>query len=427
MISRVDALLTWFRIGILSFGGPAGQIALMHKVLVEEKHWVDEKRFMHALNYCMVLPGPEAMQLATYIGWLLHKTWGGVVAGLLFVLPGFFVMLGLSTVYVLWHQVPVIDAIFYGVKCAVLVIVVEALFRIGRRSLHNWGLRALAALSFICIFGFNISFPLVIIGAAVIGVAGHRFAAQVFAAAKKDIKTDDRKSTVDAMAEAGLLAHTAPDLKRAALITAAWLAIWLIPVAACIMATGMDSTLSQIGIFFSKMAVVTFGGAYAVLTYVAQVAVTDFKWLTTEDMMNGLGLAETTPGPLILVLEYVGFLAAHKQGGLLYGFLGAVMAVWVTFAPCFLWIFAGAPYVEKIRSNAVVAAALSAITAAVTGVILNLAVWFGMHVVVDKSGQPDLYALGIAAVATAMTFWLKRNMLETLGVCAVLGMAVKLL
>lgn len=426
MISRIDAVSAWFRIGILSFGGPAGQIALMHKILVEEKHWVDEKRFMHALNYCMLLPGPEAMQLATYIGWLLHKTWGGVVAGLLFVLPGFFVILGLSTVYVLWHQVPLVDAIFYGVKCAVLVIVVEALLRIGKRSLHNWGLRVLALLSFICIFGFNTLFPLVIIGAALIGLAGHKFAPAIFAPLKKDEKKDDRKSTVDAMAEAGLLAHTAPDLKRTVLTTAAWLAIWLLPVAGCIMVTGMESTLSQIGVFFSKMAVVTFGGAYAVLTYVAQEAVQNFKWLTTADMMNGLGLAETTPGPLILVLEYVGFLAAHKEGGLLGGVAGAVMAVWVTFAPCFLWIFAGAPYVEKIRGNAAVAAALSAITAAVVGVILNLAVWFGMHVVVDK-GSIDFKAVGIAAIAAAMTFWLKRNMLETLGICALLGVVIKLL
>ncbi len=424
MISRAHAVSTWFRIGILSFGGTAGHIALMHKILVEEKHWIDEKRFLHALNYCMLLPGPEAMQLATYIGWLLHRTWGGVVAGLLFVLPGFFAVLGLSAVYALWHEIPFVASIFFSVKCAVLVIVVEALLRIGKRSLHNHGLRAVSAASFLCLFALNVPFPLVITGAAAIGLACHKLFPAVFAAAKKEETKDDRKSAVDAMAEASLLAHTAPDAKRTALTVAIWLAIWLLPVAGVIMLTGAGSTLSQIGIFFSKMAVVTFGGAYAVLAYVAQVAVQDFNWLTTADMMNGLGLAEIKPGPVVLVLEYVGFLAAYKEGGLLGGVAGAVMAVWVTFAPCFLWIFAGAPYAERLERNAALAAALSAITAAVTGVILNLAVWFGMHVMVDK-GAIDFKALGIAAIAAAMTFWLKRNMLETLGVCAVLGVLIK--
>lgn len=420
MISRADAVSTWFRIGILSFGGPAGQIALMHKILVEEKHWVDEKRFMHALNYCMLLPGPEAMQLATYIGWLLHRTWGGVVAGLLFVLPGFFVMLALSAVYVLWHQVPLVTAIFFGVKCAVLVIVIEALIRIGRRSLHNAALGALAALSFVAIFFLQVPFPLVIVAAALAGLLGNRFAPELFAAKEKEIKDDREKSVVDKMAEAGLLGHTLPDKRRDALTVIAWLAIWLLPVAG-LMAWNAESIFAEMAVFFSKMAIVTFGGAYAVLTYVAQEAVQNFKWLTQDDMMSGLGLAETTPGPLILVLEYTGFLAAYKQGGMLWGIGGAVVATWVTFAPCFLWIFAGAPYIERIRGNKAVAAALSAITAAVTGVILNLAVWFGMHVVADAK------ALGIAAVAAAMTFWLKRSMLETLGVCALLGMAVKMI
>jgi chromate transporter len=425
MISRRDALSTWFRIGIFSFGGPAGQIALMHKVLVEEKHWVDEKRFMHALNYCMLLPGPEAMQLATYIGWLLHKTWGGVVAGLLFVLPGFLVMLALSATYAAFHAVPLVSAVFFGIKCAVLVIVIEALLRIGKRALHNAMLVALAALSFIAIFFLHIPFPLVIVAAAAAGLAGNRFAPQLFAQKQKDIKEDKAKSVVDKMAAAGLLAHTVPDRRRDMLTILAWLAIWLLPVAG-LFVWNADSVLAQLAVFLSKMAVVTFGGAYAALTYVAQEAVQNFKWLSAEDMMNGLGLAETTPGPLILVLEYVGFMAAYKQGGMLAGVAGAVIAAWVTFAPCFLWIFAGAPYIERIRGNKAVSAVLSAITAAVTGVILNLAVWFGLHVTINK-GQPDFYALGIAAVAAAMTFWLKRNMLETLGVCAVLGGALKLI
>ncbi len=427
-----DLVRTFAKIGCLGFGGPAGQIALMHKILVEEKNWISEQRFLHALNYCMLLPGPEAMQLATYIGWLLHKTWGGIVAGLLFVLPGFFVMLALAAIYAQYHSAPLVAALFYGLKPAVLVIVVEALLRIGRRALHTAAAYKLAALSFTCIFFLGIPFPLIVLAAGAIGYAGRNTA---FKPAPTPEKTgNEKESVIDKMMADGKLNHASPLYARPLGTLFDWLAIWFTPVMLCLHFYGGGHILSQIGTAFSKLAMVTFGGAYAALAYVAQM-----ELIPPPDMLNGLGLAETTPGPLVLVLEYVGYLAAYKQHGHLFGVLGATLAAWVTFAPCFLWIFLGAPYVEQARHNKALAASLSAITAAVTGVILNLAVWFALHtlfakvepfkqtgVTLYKVAQPDIAAIALALLAALTTFKLKWGLLPTLGICAVLGMALKL-
>ncbi len=441
MISRKEALKTWLKIGLLSFGGPAGQIALMHKILVEEKNWISESRFLHALNYCMLLPGPEAMQLATYIGWLLHKTWGGIVAGLLFILPGFLLMMCLSAVYAAYHDVPLVAALFFGLKSAVLVLVAEAVIRIGKKSLHNAVLKLLAAVSFISLFFFGIPFPLIILAAGIIGFAGSKYAPKIFTLkAQQEGKDGGAKSVIDKMLDNGALAHTRPDEAHAIKTLLIWSFLWFAPVFACLGVFGPENVFTHIGFFFSKMAVVTFGGAYAVLAYVAQQAVEQYHWLTAGDMLNGLGLAETTPGPLILVLQYVGYLAAFTSGGHLAGMAGALLAVWVTFAPCFLWIFLGAPYIEQIRANKSLTSALSAITAAVTGVVLNLAVWFALHVLFGKVAtsdfhglklytvsSPDPAAAALALLAAFCTFRLKWGIPAVLGLCATLGMAIKLI
>ncbi|MCC7036233.1 MAG: chromate efflux transporter [Alphaproteobacteria bacterium] len=431
MIPKRDLFRTFAKIGCLGFGGPAGQIALMHKILVEEKNWISEQRFLHALNYCMLLPGPEAMQLATYIGWLLHKTWGGIVAGLLFVLPGFLLMLGLAAVYAQYHSAPLVAALFFGLKPAVLVIVVEAVIRIGKRALTSTAAKKLAALSFICIFFLNVPFPLIVLGAGVIGYIGRHSAFKPAPPAEKP--AGHIPSTIDRMMDAGQLNHASPLYARPLGTLFDWLAIWFTPLLLSYHFLGGAHILSQIGAAFSKLATVTFGGAYAALAYVAQM-----ELIPPADMLNGLGLAETTPGPLILVLEYVGYLAAYKPHGHLFGLLGATIAAWVTFAPCFLWIFLGAPYVEQARHNKTLAATLSAITAAVTGVILNLAVWFALHTLwakVDpirqtgitfyKVAQPDIAAIALAILAAVTTFKLKWGLLPTLGVSMALGLAVK--
>lgn len=432
MIPKRELFRTFAKIGCLGFGGPAGQIALMHKILVEEKNWISEQRFLHALNYCMLLPGPEAMQLATYIGWLLHKTWGGIVAGLLFVLPGFLLMLGLAAIYAQYHSAPLVAALFFGLKPAVLVIVVEALIRIGKRALTSPATKKLAALSFICIFFLNVPFPLIVLGAGVIGYFGRHNAFKPAPPAEKP--ADHIPSTIDRMMEEGKLNHASPLYARPLRTLFDWLAMWFTPLLLSYHFLGGGHILSQIGAAFSKLAAVTFGGAYAALAYVAQM-----ELIPPPDMLNGLGLAETTPGPLILVLEYVGYLAAYKPHGHLFGVLGASMAAWVTFTPCFLWIFLGAPYVEQARHNESLAATLSAITAAVTGVVLNLAVWFALHtlwakvepirqtgITFYKVTHPDLPAFFIAGIAAVCTFKFKWNLLATLGVSAALGFAFSL-
>ena len=388
-VSFGEAVRMWAKIGLMSIGGPAGQIATMHRYLVEDRKWVSESRFLHALNYCMLLPGPEAQQLATYIGWLLHKTKGGLVAGTLFVLPGAVVMWGLSVLYAGFHEITFVAAIFYGIKAAVLAVVVEAMVRIGRRALRNPAMYGLAGAAFVAIFFFEVPFPVIIAGAAAIGFAGTRWAPATFLPRGGSGAND--AAVVDAAFAAGGLDHTRPSAARALKVLLIWGTLWFAPLIAMIVTLGIGNVFAEEGIFFSKMAVVTFGGAYAVLAYVAQQAVETHHWLKTEDMLSGLGLAETTPGPLILVLQFVGFLAAYGHPGsldpLLAGTLGAAVATYMTFVPCFLWIFLGAPFIESLRGNAALAGALSAITAAVVGVILNLAVWFCIHVLFSSVGE----------------------------------------
>lgn len=377
------------RIGLMSFGGPAAQIALMHKICVEEKRWIDEDRYLHALNYCMLLPGPEAQQLATYIGWLLHGVRGGIVAGLLFVLPGLAVILGLSSLYALYQEASLVTGLFFGLKAAVLAIVVEAVVRIGKRALKSGFHRGLAAAAFIGLFLFSLPFPLVVLTAALIGLLHARGAP----AATVDISEEVR-------ARPPLLGQLAALLF--------WVGVWLAPLPLLWLALP-ETALPEVQTFFSKMALVTFGGAYAVLAYVAQVAVDHYAWLKPGEMLDGLALAETTPGPLVLVLSYVGFLAGFRESGVLNplvgGLLGGVIAAWATFIPSFIWIFAGAPYIERLRGNRLLSAALSAITAAVVGVILNLAVWFALHVIFARVEPVELASLGPTVLAVPLPVW----------------------
>ncbi|TMJ35460.1 MAG: chromate transporter [Alphaproteobacteria bacterium] len=385
-VSLREAFLTWLQVAGLSFGGPAGQIAVMHRILVEEKRWVSEQRFLHALNYCMLLPGPEAQQLATYIGWLMHRTLGGIIAGGLFVVPGIIAIMALSYVYAAWGNVPVIVALFFGLKAAVLAIVVEALVRIGKRALKNQVMIALAAIALVGIFFFDVPFPIIVFGAGTIGFVAASMGVAAF--------------TTDAGHGAGK--------DKAGLI-----------------------------------AVVTFGGAYAVLAYVAQQAVENYGWLKPGQMLDGLGMAETTPGPLIMVLQFVGFMAAFREPGslapILAGTLGGLLATWVTFTPCFLWIFLGAPFIEKLRGNTALNAALSAITAAVVGVILNLAIWFAIHTVFHETvpvrlfplsfdapslASVDAFALALSVAAAVAIFRFKVGMILTLAACCGAGIVL---
>jgi chromate transporter len=407
-----EALAVWAKIGVLSFGGPAGQIALMHRMLVEERRWIAEDRFLHALNFCMLLPGPEAMQLATYIGWRLHGTLGGLAAGLLFVLPGAFVVLGLSIAYAYFGQVPIVEAAFVGIKAAVLVIVIEALLRVARRALRGPYDAAIAAMAFVAIFFFAVPFPLIIAAAAAIGL--------VFQSAPPSV--DDPAK----------LAEPPIELAQTLLTAVLWLAIWIVPLLLLATIFGRDHAATEISLFFSKLAVVTFGGAYAVLAYMAQQAVETYRWLSAGEMLDGLGLAETTPGPLILVTEFVGFLAAFRKGGepqLAFGLLGAGITLWATFTPCFLWIFVGAPYIERLRTSARLTGALAAVTAAVVGVILNLSLWFALHVLfgnvtamrygplqiwTPELATLDVDALALSALAAALLFGLRRGIATTL-------------
>ena len=428
-----EAFATWLKIGLIGFGGPAGQIALMHRILVEEKRWLSEDRFLHALNYCMLLPGPEAQQLAVYAGWLLHRTWGGLVAGVLFVLPGAIVILGLSLLYAGLQELPLVQALFYGIKTAVLAVVIEAVLRIGKRALRGPGMAAIAAAAFMAIFAFDVPFPAIVAAAAAIGFLSARVAPRH--GAPRDAQ-GDAESAAPAGAPRGLTAA----LRRSAWVIGVCGLLWLGPVAALLISLGPDNVFAQEAVFFSKMAVVTFGGAYAVLAYVAQEAVATYGWLAPGEMLDGLGLAETTPGPLIMVVQFVGFLGAYRNPGLLEpwvaGTLGALITTWVTFVPCFLWIFLGAPFIESLRNNRWLNAALSAITAAVVGVVLNLAIWFALHVLfgaledwragpvsllVPQWQSLDPVALVLAAGALLAMLRFKAGMLPTLGACALLG------
>jgi chromate transporter len=385
-----DAFRFWLLLGCINFGGPAGQIATMHHELVGRRRWISDARFLHALNYCMLLPGPEAQQLATYVGWLLHRTVGGLIAGVFFVLPGFFVLLVLSWIYVVHGNVPWVAAIFYGLRAAVIAIVAAAVIRIGSRALRHPTLTVIAAAAFAAIFLFRVAFPLIVIGAGIVGFLGARFWPGVFVAAPGGPQATRGNRPDESSSEGLAIAddrppeeHTRPSLRRSATVLAACLAAWWVPLGAVIAWRGLGDVLSQQAIFFSKAAMVTFGGAYAVLTYLAQAAVERYGWLATGEMLDGLGLAESTPGPLILVTQFVGFIAAFRNPGDLppavAGVLGAAVTVWATFVPSFLWIFLGAPFIERLRGNQFLSGALSAITAAVVGVILNLAVWFALH------------------------------------------------
>jgi chromate transporter len=440
-VDLATATRLWLKVGLLSFGGPAGQIALMHTLVVEERRWIGEARFLHALNYCMLLPGPEAQQLATYMGWLMHRTWGGIVAGALFVLPGAVVMLALSAIYAAFGEVPLVQALFYGVKAAVLAVVIEAVIRIGKRALKNAAMYTIAGLAFVGIFFLEIPFPVIVLGAGLVGLIGGRLAPERFVVIK-----GHGGEAEGGLAEAADIPHARPDGARAIRVLSVCLVLWLGPVAALRLALGPDDVFSQIGLFFTQMAVVTFGGAYAVLAYVAQQAVETYGWLNAGEMLDGLGLAETTPGPLILVLQFVGFLAAYRASGtlspLLAGALGAGLALWVTILPSFLWILLGGPYVERLHGKPVLGAALSAITAAVVGVILNLAIWFGLHVVfaavherfvlgfrllVPDPASLDIGAAVLAAAALVAMLRFRLGMLTVLAGAALLGVGWRLL
>ncbi|HEU5076623.1 MAG TPA: chromate efflux transporter [Polyangiaceae bacterium] len=445
-IPFASALKVWAKIGLLSFGGPAGQVALMHKELVEERKWIDEERFLHALNYCMLLPGPEAQQLAAYIGWLMHKGRGGLAAGLLFVLPGFVSILVLSMLYAGFRQLAPVAAIFFGLKAAVLALVVEAVIRIGKRALKNRLMVMVAALGFIALFCFAVPFPFVVLSAGAFGFFGSRIAPRFFPEPNKVKTAGAHETVIDHMAAAGQLAHTKPSTARALRVLIVSLVLWATPLIALSLTLGPQSVYLQEGIFFSKAAVVTFGGAYAVLAYIAQKAVETYGWLQPGEMLDGLGLAETTPGPLIMVVQFVGFLGAYRNPGdlppMLAGVFGSLITVWVTFVPCFLWIFFGAPYIEALRGNRSLHAALSAITAAVVGVILNLSIWFGMHVVfarvtehsygplhlsVPDPSSIDPAAATLAALAMLAMLRFKVGLPKTLIASALLGAAWKLL
>ncbi len=426
-VGFAEALRVWLKIGCIGFGGPAGQIALMHRILVDEKKWVDEERYLHALNFCMLLPGPEAQKLATYVGWLLHGVRGGLAAGILFVLPGALVMLALSLLYALGSGIALVDGALFGIKAAVLVIVVEALIRIGRRSLKTRLLVALAGLAFVGIHFFDLSFPLIVVAAA---LAGYYLPAE-----RLGLKPGAHYAA----------APIPGRWRQAAAAGAIGLVLWWAPVALVVALLGPQHVLADIGYFFSKLAVVSFGGAYALLSYMAQEAVATYGWMSAHEMVDGLGLAETTPGPLIKVTQFVGFLAAYRDAApfsaLTAGILGSALTTWVTFVPPMLLIFAGAPFIEQLRSNRRLSGALAAITAAVVGVILNLTLWFALHVLFGDVHEMragwlrwyafdplhlDLKAAALALVAAFLAFRLHRGLVELVLVMAALGVAVAL-
>lgn len=444
-VSLGAAFRVWLRIALLSFGGPAGQISMMHRILVDELKWVSESRFLHALNYCMLLPGPEGQQLATYIGWLMHRTLGGIIAGGLFVLPGAVAIMTLSLIYAAFGHVGIVVALFFGLKAAVLAIVLQAVQRVGKRALKSDIMRGLAAAAFIAIFFFDLPFPLIILVAGVIGYFGGRAGLPAFASGGGQGPAGAPTQDESLLGE-DLPDHAKVSVGQSLKIAAIWLIIWLAPVALLLAFCGGADIYSQIAVFFSKMAVVTFGGAYAVLAYVAQQAVESLHWLKPGEMLDGLGMAETTPGPLIIVLQFVGFMAAFRTPGslppLLAGVAGGLLASWVTFIPCFLWIFLGAPYIEQLRGNKALTGALSAITAAVVGVVLNLAIWFTIHTIFHQTvlvrgygfafdlplvGSLDPWALLLSVGAVLAIFRFKAGLLQTLAASAAAGVALYLL
>jgi len=437
-----EAFKVWVKVAAYSFGGPAGQIAVMHRLLVEEKRWVSENRFLHALNYAMLLPGPEAQQLATYLGWLLHGTGGGLVAGTLFILPGFVSILVLSMLYAGFNDVGFVQAVFYGLKPAVMAIVATAVVRIGQRALGNRLKVGIMLFAFVAMFFFNVPFPLIIIVPGLSGyLAGKRWPAAFDARVPLAAEADGDTAVADQAAQI-----RKPDGRYARRVLVICLALWFGPLLLLGIFLGWDHTFVEIGRFFSQAAVVTFGGAYAVLAYIAQQAVNVHHWLAPGEMLDGLGMAETTPGPLVQVVQFVGFMGAYRHPGtlppMLAGVLGAILTTWVTFVPCFLWIFLGAPYIETLRGRHALTRALSAITAAVVGVILNLAVWFSLQtlfgavntvhlgplqLLVPVWSTLDPAALLIAVGAFVALFGLRWGIFRTLALSALVGTAVFLL
>ena len=426
----------WFAISLRTFGGPAGQIAVMHRELVDDRRWIGEHRFLHALSYCTLLPGPEAQQLAIYLGWLLNGTAGGLIAGILFVVPGYVAMMGLSAIYAQWGATTAVNAVFAGLGPAVLAIVSQAVWRIGNRALSNRFLIGIAVGAFIALFVFNVAFPIVIAAAGMIGYVGNQARPNLFAS-KPSGSTDVGSPPL--IADDALHGER-PSLPRAIKILTIGLALWAVPVVAVAIAFGRHHVFVEQGLFFSGTAVVTFGGAYAVLAFVAQRAVNVYHWLLPGEMVNGLALAETTPGPLIMVVQFVGFLGAYRNPGELNpwvaGIVGATLVVWVTFVPCFLFVFLGAPHIEGLRENRKLSAALTGITAAVVGVIANLSIFFSIHTFFSETrvhewGPIDLTgpvwstisprALFITALAFILVFRYKLSVLRVLGICAVVG------
>ncbi len=422
-----EALRFWLKLGFISFGGPTGQIAIMQSELVERKRWISEARFLHALNYCMLLPGPEAQQLATYVGWLLHGTRGGIAAGALFVIPSMFILLGLSWIYVTFGTLPWIAAIFYGLKPAVLAIVAAAVVRIGKKALKNKVMWALAGLAFLALFFLRTPFPYVICAAALIGLVGGRLNRDMFVIIKEH--GTSAGAVIDDNEASPL--HTLPSWGRALRVCVVGLSLWWGPVLLLVLWLGSEHTLVREAVFFSKAAMVTFGGAYAVLPYVSQQAVETYGWLNGAQMLDGMGLAETTPGPLIIVLQFVGYLGGWNQPGslppLLSATLGAFISTWTTFIPCFLWIFLGAPHIERLRGNEKLNAALSAVTASVVGVVLNLSIWFGIQVLFPSSRTVDWFALTASAVACVGLVRWKWEVIPVVCVAGLMGLFFKFL
>ncbi|MET1077246.1 MAG: chromate efflux transporter [Pseudomonas sp.] len=433
-VSLLEAFWFWLKLGFISFGGPAGQISIMHQELVERRRWISERRFLHALNYCMLLPGPEAQQLATYIGWLMHRTWGGVIAGVLFVLPSLFILIGLSWLYIAFGDVPLVAGLFYGIKPAVTAIVVQAAQRIGSRALQNNWLWAIAAASFVAIFAFNLPFPLIVLAAALIGFLGGHLAPEHFAVGGHGVANhsygaaliDDDTPTPE---------HARFRGSRLALLLGVGALLWLLPMGILLGTFGWQGTLTQMAWFFTKAALLTFGGAYAVLPYVYQGAVEQHGWLTPTQMIDGLALGETTPGPLIMVVAFVAFTGAYLQPvlgpnqALLSGALAAALVTWFTFLPSFLLILAGGPLVESTHNELKFTAPLTAITAAVVGVILNLALFFAYHVLwpAGFAGRFDWASALIALAAAVALLYFKRGVIQVLALSALAGLAVYLL
>ena len=430
-----QAFAFWLKLGFISFGGPAGQISIMHQELVERRRWISEWRFLHALNYCMVLPGPEAQQLATYIGWLMHRTWGGVVAGALFVLPSLAMLIGLSWVYAAWGDLPLVAGLFFGIKPAVTAIVLQAAHRIGSRALKNNALWGIAGASFVAIFALNVPFPAIVLAAAVVGDVGGRLAPAWFSAGGGHGNADKSYGPAVIDDHTPTPAHARFKLTRLMAVVAVGLLLWVVPMAALVAVWGWDHTLTQMGWFFTKAALLTFGGAYAVLPYVHQGAVEHFGWLSAPQMMDGLALGETTPGPLIMVVAFVGFVGGYlkalfgPEAMFLAGAVAACVVTWFTFLPSFVFILAGGPLVESTHGSLKFTAPLTAITAAVVGVILNLALFFGYHLLWPQgwAGRFDAVSALIAVGAAVALFRYKQNVMHVIAACALLGLAVRML